>query len=289
MTETVTQPCIRGCMARHRHTSDCDDPDTCRGCLPRLAEHGHLCYTCHIRLAEALQNVPGQVGLLLASLEPAVRPDFSAVTTATIPSGWRTTYTTSDGTTVDAPPARMHAKPQMPMAQEGEPMRLACLDTAQEVADVVSELVDALVSAVDGVPPPILASTAHAKGETKRKVWREANDYRPEAGYTWVDVEATYGLESARKWLVNNLGRLEKQEWIGDSAETLWDVMSRAHALAPWRDEPQRIPSIPCPYCHRVALQQFGGKSDVTCTACETDIPPSRYLIWARMHEEAAG
>lgn len=287
MSETTT--CIRGCTYARRHETDCEDQDVCRGCLPRRAEYGHLCYTCHIRLSESLQNVPGQVALLLASLMPSVRPDYSAVTTAVIPSGWRTTFTTSDGATVDAPPVRMHAKPQMPSAQESEPMRLACLDAAFEVADMVASMVDALASELDAVPPPILATTAVREGRvTHRTVWREANTYREDGRYEQVDVERTFGLESARKWLVNNLARLEAQEWVADDAEKLWEVMSRAHALAPWRDEPQRIPSIPCPYCHRVALQQSGGKEDVTCTACETDIPASRYLIWARMHEEAA-
>lgn len=46
----VTAPCIRGCTMLHRHLADCEDPDSCRGCLPRRAQHGHLCWPCHRRL-----------------------------------------------------------------------------------------------------------------------------------------------------------------------------------------------------------------------------------------------
>lgn len=48
MTET-TKACIRGCSLYRRHLTDCDDPDECRGCLPRRAEHGNLCWPCHRR------------------------------------------------------------------------------------------------------------------------------------------------------------------------------------------------------------------------------------------------
>jgi hypothetical protein len=48
MIET-TAACIRGCALRGRHLGECDDEE-CRGCLPRRAQHGHLCWNCHRRL-----------------------------------------------------------------------------------------------------------------------------------------------------------------------------------------------------------------------------------------------
>src|SRR5690349_2475215 len=48
MSET-TEACIRGCSMLRRHLADCEDPETCRGCLPRRAEVGHLCGPCHRR------------------------------------------------------------------------------------------------------------------------------------------------------------------------------------------------------------------------------------------------
>lgn len=47
---TTTAACVRGCTLYRRHLTDCEDPDECRGCLPRRAEHGHLCHPCHRRL-----------------------------------------------------------------------------------------------------------------------------------------------------------------------------------------------------------------------------------------------
>lgn len=47
MTEP-TSACIRGCAIYNRHLTDCEGD--CRGCLPRRAQHGHLCWPCHRRL-----------------------------------------------------------------------------------------------------------------------------------------------------------------------------------------------------------------------------------------------
>jgi hypothetical protein len=57
MTET-TAVCIRGCTTRNRHTTTCPNPNTCQGCLPRPAKHGHLCYPCHARMRQWFQQAP---------------------------------------------------------------------------------------------------------------------------------------------------------------------------------------------------------------------------------------
>lgn len=57
MTET-TQACIRGCSLYRQHLADCDDPQTCTGCLPRRANYGNLCHTCHRRLELMLHDAP---------------------------------------------------------------------------------------------------------------------------------------------------------------------------------------------------------------------------------------
>jgi hypothetical protein len=44
------QYCVRGCVRLRRHLRDCDGDDVCRGCEPRLADHGNLCWPCHRRL-----------------------------------------------------------------------------------------------------------------------------------------------------------------------------------------------------------------------------------------------
>lgn len=49
--------CVRECSYRNRHLDDCDKAD-CRGCLPRRADHGHLCWPCHRRLELILTDMP---------------------------------------------------------------------------------------------------------------------------------------------------------------------------------------------------------------------------------------
>lgn len=57
MSDT-TEACIRGCALYRRHLADCEDRDECRGCLPRRAEYGHLCWPCHRRFELMLHDCP---------------------------------------------------------------------------------------------------------------------------------------------------------------------------------------------------------------------------------------
>lgn len=61
MSET-TKACTRGCSLYRRHLTDCDGYDDtgrdCRGCLPRRAEHGNLCWPCHRRFELMLTDAP---------------------------------------------------------------------------------------------------------------------------------------------------------------------------------------------------------------------------------------
>jgi hypothetical protein len=57
MSETTTA-CVRGCSLYRQHLSDCDNPDECRGCLPRRATNGLLCDPCYRRLQLMLTDAP---------------------------------------------------------------------------------------------------------------------------------------------------------------------------------------------------------------------------------------
>lgn len=50
--------CIEGCTVRGQHVTDCEDRDTCRGCLPRRASNGLLCWPCHRRFELMLTDAP---------------------------------------------------------------------------------------------------------------------------------------------------------------------------------------------------------------------------------------
>lgn len=58
----VTEACIRGCCLFGLHLDECEGYDAtgrdCRGCLPRRAKHGHLCWPCHRRLELMLTDAP---------------------------------------------------------------------------------------------------------------------------------------------------------------------------------------------------------------------------------------
>lgn len=67
MSET-TEACARGCSLYRQHLTDCEDGDECSGCLPRRAQYGRLCHTCHRRLELMLFDAPTVVNWLTGNL-----------------------------------------------------------------------------------------------------------------------------------------------------------------------------------------------------------------------------
>lgn len=57
-----TSACIRGCALYRQHLDDCDGVGPtgreCRGCLPRRADQGMLCWPCYRRLQLMLTDAP---------------------------------------------------------------------------------------------------------------------------------------------------------------------------------------------------------------------------------------
>lgn len=242
--------CRRGCTRARRHLAACQDVDSCRGCEPRQAEFGWLCYGCHKRMLDLLIHLPGQVALLLAMADARGEVELTAPTTARLSAAAPRITTARD---VRALYAHRSAAVHGPT----EPIRLSCLDAARELEDWLQ----VVVCLIEG-------------------------DYQ--MGGPQEDTIASYA-----SWLVANVERLEWREDIADRvfapadpyrpAQALGDIMSRAHSLAPWRESVARLPGIPCPECHAVALVRFGGDEDVTCLHCRATMPPERYGIWTRI------
>lgn len=271
--------CIRGCTRARQHATDCEDQEVCRGCLPRSAEYGLLCETCHLRLSSSLAEVPGQYALLLATSTPSQELNVRPQPRYGRPDYWRTD---SDAERFMYVTGNYAGAPQ-----EGEPVRIACHDTAEALANLLAEWVESVCEAHAAIGPKVLASGYERDGG-KRLVYRPANAYREVESYEWVDPPVRFEVGAAARWLRNNLSRLEELEPIGDMVEALNEVMGRAHALAPWREQSRRIGGIPCPECHRPTLRQYAGRDTVTCTTtwCKVEIAQERYLIWARIYEE---
>ena len=266
MTETT--PCVRGCTLPRQHVTDCEDRDTCRGCLPRTVHRSgvHLCEPCHLRLSTSLAEVPGQHDLLLSTTAPSQEMRVRPQPRHGRPDYWPTEseaarYIYSHGTTASAP-------------QEGEPVRIACLDTAQALSDLMSEWV-------------VWVCDAHGRTGPRRLTTRAEDEGRAR----WTDPPPTIDVWTAVRWLRASLEWVESLPAIGDMMEDLRELMGQAHALAPWREQVRRIDGIPCPSCHRHTLRQYGGRDTVTCVTpwCREEIPQERYLIWARIYEEEAG
>lgn len=295
MSETT---CVRECIDLRRHTSECDSED-CRGCRPRKAEHGLLCETCHLTLRDILRFAPGQVALLRAVVEPSSQQRLNAETK---PVQRNPIRLSSGGPEYIAPATGT------PSAGASEPIRLAALDVAAEYDDVLSVIVEALAADYQiNRPTARAAGTDRAPkdpdkrrrrwhpveaGQTPYGRWERVKVYHGQNGgiemgqYVWTDPPDVYTTSAAAAWLMDNLVRLEHQPAIGDDLEVLADLASRAHALAPWREQTTRLPGIACPSCQRMDLMRFGGSDNVQCNTCHKAYPWERYAIWVRMYLE---
>jgi len=290
--------CTRGCTRARQHVSDCPDEE-CRGCLPREAEYGLLCFPCHSRLRNLLRALAVQHDLLLAT---AGKSNEQVLTVETIAKTHQPPRTSSDGK-FPAPYARTTT---IAMSQS-EPVRLAALDAAQELADWLSQVVEMVVQTHDLRGPRRLTT----KADPRQWKWHPisddggVSDYDPivthrderevmRGQYILTDPPACFEVHTAADFLLAWLDRFEAMEVVGDEMEAFGKVMSQAHALAPWREQATRLPGIPCPGCQRLSLMRFGGDEDVQCTTpyCREVITPGRYLIWTRMladeHRERA-
>ncbi len=114
MSETTTE-CARGCTRKNRHLSECEG-DGCKGCEPRRAEHGRLCWPCHRRLE-----------LMLTQAEITER-----WLTGNLGSGIKAAHAKDDADRI-----RSHKEPPAPLA-------VAILDARQNLRDRLACWVDDL-------------------------------------------------------------------------------------------------------------------------------------------------
>ncbi len=250
--EQNLKPCARGCTRRDRHWSNCPREE-CRGCLPRPAENGWLCYPCHKRLDEMLRHAPEQCHLLEQTAGMAA-----------------------------APAARGDADLIHGSGELKTPIRLACIDTVTLIGDLLSEIVERLVEdyRMRG-PKRLMAQADRDMPGRLRKSWVQMTET-----YTWTEPPARFKVDTAAPWLRAQVERMEHLDGIEGTWSALADAMAAAHALAPWRAEMARMNGIECPECHRCSLVHFGGDENVTCTECHASISPGRYNIWVRALEK---
>lgn len=124
---TEHRACARGCTVWNRHLAACEDRDECRGCQPRDAEYGNLCFGCHKRLTNLLEVAPWQVALLTFMAGHRGEVELSALTTAAPPLKWRVDS--------DEVLRTLYAKPTESAFGSSEPYRLAVVDAEREIQD----------------------------------------------------------------------------------------------------------------------------------------------------------
>jgi len=96
MSEPMTY-CASGCTVRGQHKPTCDDRETCKGCIPRVASHGTLCDWCFQRMTADVAAAPDLVAHLrvigaphaeLAPLRVGIRTPKDAAETSILPAAW---------------------------------------------------------------------------------------------------------------------------------------------------------------------------------------------------------
>ena len=242
--------CIRGCVQARQHIEACEDQDACKGCEPREADHGLLCYGCHVRLLDWLKNAPWQHYLLGYAAEPNLSQALNDAIRATI-----------FGTPT--------------------PLNVAAASCMTDLTDILSGWVEMLADqfALSG---PVSVTTQNQREKPQgRQLNPRWSHYAGES--VWCNPPPLFEIRGACTWLSAQIERLESHPAIGDLWGELGEVMSQAHCLAPWREEAARLKGIACPECHAYTLARFGGDEHVTCTRCNVHLPPERYAIWIRM------
>lgn len=242
--------CIRGCVRARQHETDCPDQDACKGCQPRYADYGLLCYGCHVRLLDWLKNAPWQHYLLGYAAEPNLSQALNDAIRATV---------------FGAP----------------SPLNVAAASAMTDLTDILSGWVEMLADQ-NGMRGPIALMTRNGiENPQGRQLNPRWSHYAGES--VWCDPPVRFEVGSACMWLSAQIERLESHPAIGDLWDELGEVMSQAHCLAPWREQAARLKGIACPECHAYTLARFGGDTHVTCTRCNVHLPPERYAIWVRI------
>ena len=244
--------CIRGCVQARKHQTECPDRADCKGCAPRYAGHGLLCFGCHVRLADMLRNAPGQHTLLKIAQEPSMSQVMKG----------------------DADMVRA--------AGDGVPsaLNVAAASSATDLTDILSSWVEMICEQYDMRGPTSLMSRNGIENPQGRQLNPRWSRWCKES--IWCDPPIIFEIHTASLWLLAQIERLERCAGIGDLWTELAEVMSQSHSLAPWREQVARLKGIECPECHAIALARYGGDEHVTCQRCNAHVEPGRYAIWVR-------
>lgn len=261
----MTITCVRGCIESRAHIPPCTctiecrpHEDHCEGCQPRQATAGFLDSGCSRRLRDHFgerENPDGPHGLAWAWENLLIA--YPAIAGMSDSPGGHTNV------------------------HDREAERLASVIALRdEIRDWLGSVTADLAERTDQAGPEgVQLTTDH---------------HQRHIGRDWHIVRRS------QAWLLAHVEQLESATGIPDpdsAAESvllLWDqaagLMSRAHALAPWRPEPTHIDGVPC-RCHAVNLHHHG--DEVKCWTCGRPYTLEEYAVlckvMARRFTETAG
>lgn len=274
-------PCARSHTVPGEHAPPCtctrecpEHDDHCNGCLPVQADRGLLCARCADRLEGFLG---GQEGL-------AEDPEREV---HGLPWAWEHLATawpslsqapSSGGSTIE----------------DAEAQRVAAVVSARDdIHDTLRQWVEVLTEQT-GLSGPDLTFTITARPEEARtraqgiRVSRYANwllrHIEPLLAGTGVapsDLDVAAMLSPGEGMLEQDTPEQDLADLRARQVVAVWDelgeLMSRAHALAPWRPVPTKLEGIPC-RCGALALHDYG--TEIQCSACRWNFSRETYRIW---------
>lgn len=244
-------PCVRNHPIPRAHIAPCtcvvdcpDHPDHCPGCAPFEASFGLLC--------------TGDARRLLDHLGASENPQDENAPHG-LPWAWEHL-----GQFVE--PA---VRPGDSTGGSGElqvPISLSVIDLRNEIKDWLGTTAAELMERLDGIGPPGVVLTT---------------DYRERhIGVPWQIVRrSAQWLLAQGESLAAGAG-IPDEDVAAEAVRSVWqgagDLMSRAHALAPWRPAPTHIDGIPCG-CGLVALHDHG--DEIRCHGCRRSYSREQYRI----------
>lgn len=240
-------PCARSHAVPGEHVPPCtctrecpEHAGHCTGCLPVMEDRGLLCARC----ADHLEGFLGaQEGLGEEGREVHGLP-------------WAYDHLE-------------HAYPSLSQAPGGGGSSIEDAE-AERLANVVSlraDIHDVLGAWADAV--------ADATGLSGPRSTRTIDD-----AISAVMTGHRWRMRQRAQWLLAHAPALHAHPAVAEAWQELADLMSRAHALAPWRPAPTKLEGIPC-RCGALALHDYG--TEVQCAACRWNFSPETYGIWLKV------
>jgi hypothetical protein len=244
---------VKWCTVAGLHLDYEDHPEDCAGCLPALAEHGLTCHQDSRRLRDHLGEREG----IRPHRRECEAPRGQDCECPDPPHGlaWAWDHLTAAHPLV-ASPAPSDGSTGKRAISDPEAERLAAvLALRDEIRDVLGSWAATVAERIGGAGP--LGVTVHTNPQHERHV-----------GPDRVIVR------NCQTWLLRNIASVEGHESVRELSEELAGLMSRAHALAPWRPAPTHLDGIPC-RCGACALHDHG--DEVKCWACGLSYTPEHY------------